>query len=100
MLGKLISLKRWHWMAIAIMLGLSAGYVARPTSLDIRGYGESHNGHKEFERSLVEERAGRRRFKDIVVHRQSVTNPDGGTRLVWGVSGLYCPPGAHDGKWV
>jgi hypothetical protein len=87
-------------MAIAIMVGLSAGYVARPTSLDIRGYGEAHNGRKEFERSMVEERAGRRRFKDLVVHKQPVTNPDGGTRAVWVVSGLYCPPESHDGKWV
>jgi hypothetical protein len=101
MLGNLISLKRWHWMVIALFVGLAVGNIARPTSLDLRTeYGTALNSQKDFEIALVKEAEGRRRFKDIVVHHQSAQNPAGGEQRVWIVSGLYCTgmPNPTDGK--
>ena len=101
MFGNLILLKRWHWLALSILIGLCAGYAAMPTSIDLRSYGEGLNGQKDFEQSLLREIKGRRRFMDLTVHRQSITNPDGGTRLAWIVSGLYCSnaPDSRDGNY-
>lgn len=101
MFGNLVVLKRWHWLVVSILVGLGAGYAARPTSLDVRAFGEGMNGQKDFERALVRESEGHRRFMDIVVHRQSITDPAGGTREAWIVSGLYCgnAPDPADGNW-
>jgi hypothetical protein len=101
MFGSLVLLKRWHWAMIAIAIGLAAGYAALPTSLDVRAYGEGLNGPKDYERNLIRDTEGRRRFTDLVVHRQSVTTPSGGTREAWIVSGTYCgnAPEPSDRKW-
>ena len=101
MFAQLISLKRWQWLLISILMGIAAATVARPKSLDLRTeYGEALNGQKGFETALVSEVEGRRRFKDILVHRQSAPNLTGGDRNVWIVSGLYCSnvPDPGDGK--
>jgi hypothetical protein len=100
-LGNLVSLNRWHWMVIALLVGAAAGYVAQPTSLDLRSeYGDVINGQKDFESAVVKEVQGVKRFKDLVVHRQSVPVMTGGSRYVWVVSGRYCSgvPDRSDGK--
>jgi hypothetical protein len=98
MFGNLVLLKRWHWLVVSVLVGLAAGYAARPTSLDVRAFGEGMNGQKDFEQALVCDREGNR-FVDIVVHRQSITNPDGGTRVAWVVSGLSSGNASVDGNW-
>jgi hypothetical protein len=72
-----------------------------PTSLGLRDYGERLNGPRDYEWNLARESEGRRRFKDLVVHRQSITDPAGGSREAWIVSGLYCgnAPDPADGAW-
>ena len=101
MFSQLISFKRWHWLLISLLLGMSAGSIFRPKSLDLRTeYGEAINSQKEFETAVVRQVEGRKRFKDIIVHRQSVNDPAGGDRNVWIVNGLYCSnvPDPADGK--
>ncbi len=101
MFTQLSSLKRWHWLVISILIGIALATIATPKAIDLRTeYGDARNSQKDFENALVREIEGRRRFKNIVVHRQSVPNPAGGDRNVWIVSGLYCSnvPEAGDGK--
>ena len=101
MFGNLVLLKRWHWMAIAVIVGIAAGFAAQPTSLELRAdYGNVLNGQREFETGLVRDVQGTPRFKDIVIHRQSVESPSGPSRYVWVISGRYCPgtPDPFDGN--
>jgi hypothetical protein len=99
--GNLVLLKRWHWLVVATLMGLAAGYAFKPTSLDLRDYGERLNGPRDYEWNLIRETKGRRRFMELEVHRQEVTNPAGGSRDAWIVSGLYCgnAPEPQDGAW-
>lgn len=101
MFDGLVSLKRWHWMAIAILVGLAVGFAARPSEQALRDdYGYVFNDRADFEKSLVDESGGSRRFKDLVIHRQRVTEPDGEAGERWVINGIYCSgfPDRADGK--
>ena len=84
------SLKRWHWIAISVLLGLSLGASWRAYSADVSKYGESVVDPREFESSLVGTIQGVPMFKDISVHRQQLDDGSGATRTVHVVHGKYC----------
>jgi hypothetical protein len=101
MLEQIISVKRWQWLVIAAVLGGAAAYIAVPKSPDLRAdYGEARNGQADFETALLRDIEGHRQFRNILVHRQSVAEADGGERAAWIVTGLYCSgtPDPSDGK--
>src|SRR5438270_9433985 len=101
MFGNLVLLKRWHWLVLSLLIGAAVGYVMQPPSLGLADYGQEVNGPKDYLRNLVRETEGRRRFMDLTVHRQWVTDPAGGSREAWIVSGLYCGNASDpsDGAW-
>lgn len=84
----LASLKRWHWIAISLIVGLLVGYARQQSADDLQErFGQSINSQKLFEDLLTRTEQNRRFFEDITVHSQRVPDGKGGTKLVHVVAG-------------
>jgi hypothetical protein len=63
------ALKRWHWLVIAVIVGLGLAYTNRITPADFPAYGDLLKRQTAFEASLVQTIGADPRFKDLVVQR-------------------------------
>lgn len=103
------SLKRWHWVLIALMLGFAVGYV-RSMYIDseFQDISGSLNTQARFERELTMPTSvgGQQlpQLKDISVYR--LKDPRDPSKLTYIVRGKHLPPGSpraiirdKEGKW-
>lgn len=88
--------RRWHWITIALIVGLTLGLVRElaggdPTSR----FDRVLSGQAEFERALLEKGDGVPRFRDVVVYEENVPGTD---QTVYVVGGLYTQFITKDGQ--
>jgi hypothetical protein len=86
------ALRRWHWILIALVVGLGGGSI-RQATLDFEdqldGYGKLIVSQRQFEEALVGQVEGIRQFKDITVYPYVIHSTNGTKRLVHIVTGHY-----------
>ncbi|HEX4793901.1 MAG TPA: hypothetical protein VH370_08925 [Humisphaera sp.] len=95
------SLKRWHWIAISLAIGLLVGSIRQQAAADLQDrFGESINGQQHFEQMLTSTVEGQPAFQQITVHAQSVPDGKGGTKPAYIVAGAAFNGHAeeHNGK--
>ena len=91
---QLAALKRWHWIVIAILVGLIVPAVRQAFDNDlsgdyVSGFGYLLTDQSRFESALAEQYQGRRMFKDVTVYPRWVADGRRGTKLVHVVAGKY-----------
>lgn len=91
---QLAALKRWHWVVIAIAVGLIVPTIRGAFDNDlsgdyVSGFGYLLTDQNRFESALTEQLQGRRLFKDITVYPRWVPDGRGQTKLVHVVAGKY-----------
>lgn len=105
------ALRWWHWMAIALALGLVAGQLRKQRQADMHGdyvdgLGYCLGDQKIFEQSLTAQAEGRPRFRDIAVCPRIGNDTKGSSQKQYLVSGLYFTgapevvEGRHQGGWA
>jgi type II secretory pathway pseudopilin PulG len=87
------SVRRWHWVIIALIIGFSGAAIRRWAGDEIESrvdaFGDLLANQAQFESALVTEQQGERLFKDVTVYPYRVRDSHGGKRLVHIVSGSY-----------
>ena len=86
------ALRRWHWVVIALVIGLGGGWIRQATvdfEDQLDGYGKLITSQRQFEEALVGQVEGIRQFKDITVYPYQVRSSNGSKRLVHIVTGRY-----------
>jgi hypothetical protein len=91
---QLAALKRWHWVVIAIAVGLIVPAIRQAFDSDlsgdyVSGYGFLLTDQERFETALAEQYQGRRLFKDITVYPHWIDDGHPGKKLVHVVAGKY-----------
>ena len=89
---QLLSLQRWHWIAVGLLVGLACGGVReaqRDFSDELRGSGRAIASRREFEEALVTRYANVPRFKDLLVYPHRLPPRTRGGRDVHLVRGNY-----------
>jgi hypothetical protein len=90
---QLVALRRWHWIAIAIIVGAIIGLVRKAADGPIYGlntsYGMLLTDQREFENALVSNYQGTPLFYDPVVYPHWTTDASGNSQLVYVVGGNY-----------
>ena len=98
------SLRRWHWVAIALAVGLTHGAVWQAAAPDLADGLDDFEAvitdQARFEHAVVTEVQGVRLFKDLTVRPQWVRTPGGAPQLVHLVTGTYWDgtPQRRDGQ--
>ena len=85
------ALKRWHWILIALAVGLLGGWVRQSTT-DFEDHLDTFGklmSQRQFEEALVGKVEGIRQFKDVTVYPYEVRSQNGSRRLVHIVAGRY-----------
>lgn len=85
------ALKRWHWILIALAVGLLGGSI-RQSTVDFEDRLDSYGKlmtQRQFEEALVGKIEGLRQFKDITVYPYELRSHNGTRRLVHIVAGRY-----------
>lgn len=88
------ALKWWHWILIALVVGIAVGELRDSSQSEIHGnyiegFGYFLGNQKVFEDALVAEVNGRRRFRDITVYPRRVDDGHGERKQVYLVRGMY-----------
>src|SRR5690348_7468888 len=91
-------LKRWHWLAIAIIVGLALWGFRRGRAADIALYGEGLTGQSTFEQALLSDIQGIPQFKNIQVHRAIEDDGSGRPVPVDVVAGKFCTGAAESDR--
>jgi hypothetical protein len=99
------ALKTWHWMLIALLIGLVFGLLhdrnrSEIHGLYIDGFGYFLGDQKRFEDALTSEIDGQRRFHDITVYPRQMRDAHGESKNVYLVKGTYYggPPQTIEGR--
>lgn len=86
------ALRRWHWILIALVVGLIGGSV-RQATVDFEdrldAYGKLMTSQRRFEEALVGQVQGVRQLKDITVYPYRIRSANGSRRLVHIVAARY-----------
>src|SRR5579859_3604031 len=91
---QLAALKRWHWLVIAVAVGLIVPTIRGAFDSDlsgdyVSGFGYLLTDQNRFESALAEQLQGRRLFKDITVYPRWVPDGHGQMKRVHVVAGKY-----------
>ena len=105
---QLAALLRWHWIVIAVVVGLTIGLVRSSADsgeiygVNVHGYGIILPDQQQFENGLIQDYNGTRLFSDPVVYPHWTTEASGKSTLVYIVSGRYWDghPQEKNGKMV
>ena len=83
--------KRWHWMAAAIVVGLACGGVRMndDSSVSLDDYDHIFTDAAQFERALKTKQSGQPQLIDITVFPYRLTRANQNTMRVYLVTGLY-----------
>src|SRR5207253_1186508 len=82
------NVKRWQWIALSLIIGLSFGYIQHLPTADWRSAFGNTISQQEFEEGLVREQSGLKWFRNVVVYPEFID--DGGKRVrLLIVSGEY-----------
>jgi hypothetical protein len=93
-------LKRWHWLAISVVVGLCLWAVRRGQVADVSLYGEGLNSQATFEQALLSDVQGIPAFKSIRIYRTVADDGSGRPTPIDVVAGKYCNgTPAPDGKY-
>jgi hypothetical protein len=66
------NIKRWQWIAVSLIVGLTLGYFQQLPSEDWQKKFGGTITQSQFEQSLTREQSGLRWFRDIVVYPESI----------------------------
>jgi len=101
------ALSRWHWIVIAVLIGLVIGLVRSADDgdlhgINVNGYGLILADQQQFENSLIQDYEGTRLFSDPVIYPHRSTDAAGKPTLVYIVAGRYWDghPREKNGKTV
>jgi hypothetical protein len=103
---RVAALNRWHWVVIALAVGLTCGGVWQSARNDLDDgldrYGALLTSQRRFETALVSRAEGLPMFKDIRVYPYRTRAAGGRREVVYVVAGQYWDgrPVAHDGKYI
>lgn len=90
---RITALRGWHWLVVGLLAGLACG-AARDAAInfadELDGYGQ-RLGQREFERAVVADLHGRRRFDRLAVYPYRLAGSSAANAVrVHVVAGLYC----------
>jgi hypothetical protein len=91
---RLAALARWHWMAIALVVGTLVGLVADATDsqfygVDVQGYGMLLGDQERFESALIQDYDGVRLFSNPIVYSHWERQRGGQWKRTYIVCGQY-----------
>jgi len=91
---RLAALARWHWMAIALIVGSLVGFAADSSDsplygVDAGGYGMVMGKQDQFENALIQDYKGIRLFSNPIIYPHWERQPGGKWTRMYIVSGQY-----------
>jgi hypothetical protein len=99
------ALKWWHWMLIALIVGMAMGLLRDNTQNEIHGnyiegFGYFLGSQKLFEEALIDQVDGKRRFSGVTVYFRRIDDRHGQRKPVYLVKGMYyaSPPQVVEGR--
>jgi hypothetical protein len=88
---RIVDFKRWHWIAIGLLVGLACGVVRQGNGPDVSidDYDHLFTSAAQFENALTAMTRGQHMLNDIVVYPYHLHTTNGGDSLVYLVTGQY-----------